>query len=61
MTRWKSLNRPKSSGFRYGRMLATSIGSVRPLFGEMLYEYNRPIPVIDRLYRKQSLVEDKKG
>ena len=42
MTRWKSLNRPKSSGFRYGRMLATSIGSVRPLFGEMLYEYNRP-------------------
>ena len=42
MTRWKSLNRPKSSGFHPGRTFAPEICFVRPLSGAMLYAYNRP-------------------
>ncbi len=46
MTRWKSLNRPKFSGFRPGRTLAPATGFVRPLSGEMLYACSRPGAVI---------------
>lgn len=42
MTRWRSLNRPKFSGFRPGCTLASAIGFVRPLSGAMLNLCSRP-------------------
>ena len=55
MTRWKSLNRPKSSGFHPGRTFAPEICFVRPLSGAMLYAYNRPEAAIDGYTLKRTL------